>query len=66
MVIQKKVLRTMRQQRAQYAGSLLLILVSCLLFTLLNQLAVNFRRSIRDVPEKRRAGTTPSLRRSTR
>ncbi|KHD36275.1 permease [Clostridium acetobutylicum] len=41
MVINKKIKRTMLQNKSQYIGSLALIIISCMLYTMFNQLAVN-------------------------
>lgn len=41
MVINKKIMRTMMESKAQYVGSLLLIIISCLLYTMFNQLSSN-------------------------
>lgn len=41
MVINKKIKRTMLERKSQYIGSLALIIISCLLFTLFNQLSIN-------------------------
>lgn len=41
MVINKKVKRTMLENRSQYLGSFLLIVLSCLLFTMFNLLSYN-------------------------
>ncbi len=41
MVIDKKIKRTMLEYKAQYLGSLLLIIFSCMLYTMLNQLSHN-------------------------
>ncbi|WP_223067310.1 ABC transporter permease [Paenibacillus caui] len=41
MVIHKRITRTMLDNKAQYLGSLVLILISCLLYTMFNQLSVN-------------------------
>lgn len=38
MVINKKIKRTMLENRAQYFGSLVLIIISCMLYTMFNQL----------------------------
>ncbi len=51
MVINKKVLRTILDNKAQYIGSLVLIIISCLLFTMLNQLAINMNASSEDFRE---------------
>jgi len=39
MVINRKIKRTMMESKSQYIGSLLLIILSCLTFTMFNQLA---------------------------
>ena len=44
MIINKKVKRTIFENKSQYIGSLVLIIISCLLFTMLNQLAENMGR----------------------
>ncbi len=41
MVINKKIKRTMLESKSQYLGSLLLIILSCLLFTMFNLLSIN-------------------------
>ncbi len=41
MIINKKIKRTMLESKSQYLGSVLLIVISCLLYTLLNQLSSN-------------------------
>lgn len=41
MVINKKIKRTILENKSQYIGSLILIIISCLLFTMFNQLAQN-------------------------
>ncbi len=41
MVIDKKIKRTMWESKPQYLGSLALIIISCLLYTMFNQLASN-------------------------
>lgn len=41
MIINHKIIRTMREYRSQYLGSTVLIIVSCLLYTMLNLLAAN-------------------------
>lgn len=41
MIINKKIKRTMLKSKSQYLGSLLLIIFSCLLFTMFNLLSVN-------------------------
>lgn len=41
MVINKKITRTMRENKAPYLGSLILIIISCMLFTMYNQLSIN-------------------------
>ncbi len=41
MVINRKIKRTMKESKSQYAGSLVLIILSCVLFTLFNLLSVN-------------------------
>lgn len=44
MVINKKIMRTMLERKSQYAGSLVLIIISCMLFTMFNQLTINMTR----------------------
>ncbi|URZ06960.1 ABC transporter permease [Clostridium felsineum] len=44
MIINKKIKRTMLENKAQYMGSLALIIISCMLYTMFNQLAVNMNR----------------------
>lgn len=39
VVINRKIIRTMRENKSQYIGSLLLIILSCLMYTLLNQVS---------------------------
>lgn len=41
MIINKKVKRTMMESKSQYLGSLALIIISCLLFTMFNLLSIN-------------------------
>lgn len=41
MIINKKIKRTMLESKSQYLGSLLLIIFSCLLFTMFNLVSVN-------------------------
>lgn len=41
MVINKKIKRTMLENKSQYIGSVVLIIISCLLFTMFNQLSSN-------------------------
>lgn len=41
MIINKKIKRTMMESKSQYLGSLVLIILSCLLFTMFNLLSVN-------------------------
>lgn len=41
MIINKKIKRTMQENKSQYIGSILLIILSCLLYTMLNQLSSN-------------------------
>lgn len=41
MVINKKIMRTMMESRSQYLGSLILIIISCLTYTMFNQLTSN-------------------------
>lgn len=41
MVINRKISRTMLENKSQYLGSLVLIIISCLLFTMMTQLAGN-------------------------
>lgn len=41
MIINKKIKRTMLESKSQYLGSLVLIVLSCLLFTMFNLLSVN-------------------------
>lgn len=43
MVINKKIKRTMLESRSQYLGSLALIIISCLLFTMFNLLSDNLK-----------------------
>lgn len=44
MVINKKIKRTMLESKSQYLGSLALIILSCLLFTMFNLLSINMSR----------------------
>lgn len=41
MIINKKIKRTMLESKSQYLGSLLLIIFSCLLFTMFNLVSIN-------------------------
>lgn len=41
MIINKKIKRTMMESKAQYVGSLVLIIISCMLYTMFNQLSTN-------------------------
>lgn len=41
MIINRKIKRTMMESKSQYVGSLVLIILSCVLFTLFNLLSVN-------------------------
>lgn len=41
MIINRKIKRTMQESKSQYLGSVLLIIISCLLYTMLNQLSSN-------------------------
>lgn len=41
MIINKKIKRTMLESKSQYMGSLLLIIFSCLLFTMFNLVSIN-------------------------
>lgn len=41
MVINKKINRTMMENKSQYLGALILIIISCLLYTMFNQLSSN-------------------------
>jgi putative ABC transport system permease protein len=41
MIINKKIKRTMMESKSQYVGSLALIIISCLLFTMFNLLSYN-------------------------
>ncbi|MCX7747795.1 MAG: ABC transporter permease [Clostridia bacterium] len=41
MIINKKIKRTMMESKSQYLGSLALIIISCLLYTMFNQLSSN-------------------------
>lgn len=45
MIINRKIKRTMLESRAQYFGSLLLIILSCLLYTMFNLLSLNMATS---------------------
>jgi putative ABC transport system permease protein len=51
MIINKKIKRTMLENKSQYLGSLVLIILSCLLFTMLNLLSVNMSRLFSDFSE---------------
>ncbi len=44
MIINKKIKRTMMESKSQYLGSLLLIIISCLLYTMFNLLSNNMTR----------------------
>ncbi|OBR89696.1 hypothetical protein B5S50_20485 [Clostridium sp. 001] len=44
MVINKKIERTIMENKSQYFGSLALIIISCLLFTMFNQLKSNMNK----------------------
>lgn len=44
MVINKKIKRTIMENKSQYFGSLALIVISCLLFTMFNQLKSNMNK----------------------
>ncbi|OAA94512.1 ABC transporter permease [Clostridium coskatii] len=44
MIINKKIKRTMLESKSQYLGSLLLIIFSCLLFTMFNLVSINLSR----------------------
>ena len=46
MVINKKIKRTMLESKSQYFGSLVLIIISCLLFTMFNLLSDNLANII--------------------
>lgn len=41
MIVNKKIKRTMLESKSQYLGSLVLIILSCLLFTMFNLLSIN-------------------------
>jgi putative ABC transport system permease protein len=41
MVINRKIIRTMMESKSQYLGSLALIIISCMLYTMFNQLTIN-------------------------
>lgn len=41
MIINKKIKRTILESKSQYLGSVMLIIISCLLYTMLNQLSSN-------------------------
>ncbi|MGE5631873.1 MAG: ABC transporter permease [Caulobacteraceae bacterium] len=41
MIINRKIRRTMLESKSQYLGSIALIIISCLLYTMLNQLSSN-------------------------
>ncbi|OPJ58563.1 ABC transporter permease [Clostridium oryzae] len=43
MVINHKIKRTMLESKSQYLGSLMLIIISCMLYTMFNQLAINMK-----------------------
>lgn len=45
MIINKKVIRTIMVNKSQYFGSLALIIISCLLFTMFNQLKSNMSKA---------------------
>ncbi|OBR95127.1 FtsX-like permease family protein [Clostridium ragsdalei P11] len=44
MIINKKIKRTMLESKSQYLGSLLLIIFSCLLFTMFNLVSINLSK----------------------
>ncbi|MFL0194051.1 ABC transporter permease [Clostridium sp. WILCCON 0269] len=41
MIINKKIKRTIMENKSQYIGSIMLIIISCMLYTMLNQLSTN-------------------------
>ncbi len=43
MIINKKIKRTMLESKSQYIGSLVLIIISCLFYTMFNQLTINMK-----------------------
>lgn len=45
MIINRKIKRTMMENKSQYLGSLILIIISCLLYTMFNQLTSNMTDS---------------------
>ncbi|GFZ33443.1 permease [Clostridium zeae] len=45
MVINNKIKRTMLENKSQYIGSLLLIIISCMLYTMFNQLTVSMKNT---------------------
>lgn len=47
MIINRKVIRTMMESKSQYLGSLILIIISCLLYTMFNLLTLNMSESSR-------------------
>ncbi len=51
MVINKKIKRTMMESKSQYVGSLVLIIISCLLYTMFNQLTSNMVTSLNSFQE---------------
>lgn len=46
MVIHKKIIRSMMESKSLYIGSLALIIVSCLLFTMYNQMLINVNGTV--------------------
>lgn len=44
MIINKKIKRTMLESKSQYIGSLVLIIFSCLLFTMFNLVSKNLTK----------------------
>ncbi|AGK99375.1 ABC transporter permease [Clostridium pasteurianum] len=52
MIINKKIKRTMLENKSQYVGSLMLIIISCLLYTMFNQLSSNMSTAFSNFQEK--------------
>ena len=52
MVINKKIMRTMMESKSQYLGSLALIIISCLSFTMFNLLSDNLVNIMSSFEEK--------------
>lgn len=48
MIINKKIIRTMKMHKAQYIGSIVLISISCILFSMFNIMGINITRNLKD------------------